>query len=715
MTMVPVYLERCSLGSLAQVLWSLWRRGVVPSRSRPLCVRCCSGSPAGEFALRCLARLGCLTAAGFEYRFEELCNREGDSLYMLLDPHILKVSQDIRDSSFAVDPLVQSLGHRFDLGRLWLYLEKSAGVLVVPLLRRIHAVSWDHRTRGDGEETPYFFTPRLPWRRALESYAASQGVALGWYRSISIRVPWRQIVALLRRVARAVPRSRGGQRPSSQTSAETGSKETMSVAVPYTGKGLSLDLSRNSDLFWQPFASLKPGQLLVIFRDARDPLDRAKLEQLRSASIRAVAVSPSFSGSPELPSWHPTISYSAFFREARRMRGFLVHSLTRGLWTASGRWLVATLCRFIAQSLSWREFFARFNVRIYVDHNDWDRHRLAADQAIADLGGISVAYQRSDEAFPSVFRASSVDVHFAFSSASAESERQSRSTIRDFVGTGYTHDHAFSRVLPRSAALRRTLEERGARFIVCFFDQGSYDDPTRGHSHAFQAENYRFLLEKLLADPTLGLICKPKKPKLLSRRLGPLAVRLDEAIATGRCVVFEGGAVATSSLPCEASQAADVAIGVLAATVALESALAGTPTLLLDREGVRNHPLYSSGLRSTIFSGWEPLWACLERYRQDPASVPGFGSWTPVLEEKDPFRDGRSAERIGAYIGWLADGLGKGRSREQAMEDARERYARVWGADNVIDLRSGAVRRPHHRETGAMPCEADRTLPMAVG
>lgn len=49
------------------------------------------------------------------------------------------------------------------------------------------------------------------------------------------------------------------------------------------------------------------------------------------------------------------------------------------------------------------------------------------------------------------------------------------------------------------------------------------------------------------------------------------------------------------------------------------------------------------------------------------------------MDELDPFRDGRAAQRIGAYLQWLLGGFDAGLDRETVLADAAERYAARWG------------------------------------
>ena len=86
-----------------------------------------------------------------------------------------------------------------------------------------------------------------------------------------------------------------------------------------------------------------------------------------------------------------------------------------------------------------------------------------------------------------------------------------------------------------------------------------------------------------------------------------------------------------------------------------------------------------------VFRGWPELWRTLCAWRVDRSVQPGFGDWSGWLDWYDPFRDGRAAERIGTYIGWLTQALGRGASREEAMAEARQRYTVQWGSNAVVD------------------------------
>ena len=151
-----------------------------------------------------------------------------------------------------------------------------------------------------------------------------------------------------------------------------------------------------------------------------------------------------------------------------------------------------------------------------------------------------------------------------------------------------------------------------------------------------------------------------------------------------------------------------------AATAGIESALAGVPTLLLDREGWSLSPLYRLGVGRVIFSDWETLWnACLEHWTR-PHGLPGLGDWGSQLEAFDPFRDGRAAERMGTYLHWLLEGLKAGLSRETVMADAAERYVQRWGKEHLVRLDGNASHGPTLQHQ-ALAEAADTAVEVASG
>ena len=249
--------------------------------------------------------------------------------------------------------------------------------------------------------------------------------------------------------------------------------------------------------------------------------------------------------------------------------------------------------------------------------------------------------------------------------------------------------------------------EKGAKYIMAYFDENSSDDPRWLIGHQIPREDYTFLLEKVLSESWFGLLIKPKVPgfgpKSLRNRLGPIAELLSSAEATGRCVVYQDrsdGAHQGWDPPVAAALAADVSVhgDLFAATAGMESALAGMKSLLIDRTGWSVSPLYKLGVGQVVFNSWDDLWnACIEQWFKN-SDIPGFGDWSYILQDLDPFRDGKAAERMGTYISWLLEGFDAGLDRDRVMADASHRYGECWGWDKVNFVTSNVPLGDHVSE-----------------
>jgi len=459
------------------------------------------------------------------------------------------------------------------------------------------------------------------------------------------------------------------------------------LVVQHYGQ-LNLDKPElHSDLFFWQQSNFFPEDILVMFNSSRDPLDKMKLEEIKRQKMSAVGLSPGAVTVPEAEIFYhwsgkKELTYSKIERKTF-------------IKTNEEKWLKRQLVYYSAQYNYWFDFFSRYNAKVYLT---WFRysgqHCIIADVMEA-LGGLTAIYQRAFEEFPSATGTIDADINFGFSYANAEIERSGGSCIPYYVTVGYIGDHRFPLLKKQAQEVKNSLQKNGAKYIIAFSDENSADDFRWHTGHEFMRINYEFLLEKLLSDQGLGLVIKPKVPSTLCKRLGPVAELLKQAENTGRCFVFEGGAMHGTYPPAAAALAADVAIhGHLAGvTAGVEAALAGVPTLIIDREGWPISSLYKKlGKDKVIFTDWSSLWQVFQDNFKAPGAISGFGDWSSILKELDPFRDGRAAERVGTYLKWLLDGFKAKLSREKVLALAAERYGNIWGYDKVMNISKGSIK-----------------------
>lgn len=631
---------------------------------------------------RALGRLGALAGVAtspLEFRMMDVRDEHG----LLISLRIYYRDLAEAQADALAEPEFRRWLERHDEGRLPSFLAKTAGTSNETDKNRlwlglyfIQVCAWSLRRSGGG--TAELWIEKSPWSSALIHAAGRAGLqaressgppprlslraaAAFATRGLGFRLRMMHAHGLAAAVARTTP-------PAAPKSARW--------ATEHWGH-LNLDRpEQQSDQFFWRGSPLQGTPGLVVFPTPADPLTAARLATLRENGLDGIAINPGSAAGPELPIFRPT--------RAASPRAF--GALPSG---PMGPWLMRETRRYDELRAFWGELFEREGVRLFATWYKNDANHIAVADAMRDVGGVLALYQRSLESLPTLSLACDTDVHFSWSPALTGLHRAEGSRIRYEVATGFHGDHRFPLLRESGRRLREQLEAAGARRVIALYDENSIDE-TRYHiGHERQRMNYRFLLEKLLVEPWLGLIVKPKAPRTLRKRLGPLAELLAKAEATGRCIIFEGGHLQSSVPPAAASLAADLAVHghIGAGTAAVEAALAGTPAALLDIDGWAISPLYRLGLGKCVFNDWQSLWdAAVEHWRR-PGGVPGFADWSPMIDEIDPFRDGRAAERTGAYLAWLYEGLAAELGRERAMSDAAERYAKAWGAWTVSEVK----------------------------
>ena len=85
-----------------------------------------------------------------------------------------------------------------------------------------------------------------------------------------------------------------------------------------------------------------------------------------------------------------------------------------------------------------------------------------------------------------------------------------------------------------------------------------------------------------------------------------------------------------------------------------------------------------------MFYDLSSLKNAVQQYKENPDANPLLGDVSSVVDQLDPFRDGKASLRIGEYVRWYLDGLDKGLVRDQALKRATRNYADKWGEDKVV-------------------------------
>ena len=360
---------------------------------------------------------------------------------------------------------------------------------------------------------------------------------------------------------------------------------------------------------------------------------------------------------------------------------------SRGIYSKESRLIARILRSYKCAYWYWRGLFVSNNIKVFLTWYRYETQHIAISSAIRDIGGVSVYLPAAFDGWENIEGLTRSDVTFCYSNFGSLVEEKCQSYSEYKIVVGYPRDYATELLKPHALNIRTKLIKNGAKKIIFVIDENSGDDERWHTGHELQRENYKFALEAILDNDWLGVVFKPKVAKTLYARLGPVYELFDKAMLTGRCYIYDEKSIDLTSVPpLLAGLSADLCIhGHLSGgTAALECALAGLPTLLIDREGVPKSKLRELPMGKVVFEDWKTAINLALKYLSCTEVDKEFGSWEKILSELDPYRDGMASIRIGSYLNSLLKGFESGLSRTQALENAATLFAAQWGSDKVI-------------------------------
>lgn len=648
------------------------------------------------------SRLGLLTARwtsrflsakleSFDFHLAELRDQDGDSIWWAALYEDSIALQEHLKGHFEFQKIIKEYQQEnkmllFLTGKLLIFDEHLFGLIKILIFLRVAAQKQDSLRQYPARI--FFLSSERPWAEELKKWAQKRNVDLILIEekfSFNIRKMALKSGALKNFLKKTLYYSMAIkhwlQNRSSQEVPSAGpTSAAPKLAVEFFGHLNLTSPHLQSDLFFCRYSKIPREDVLIYFSYPAYPLTDSKLKEIRSEKMSAVILNSRATKTTEAPLF--------IYRPRRIENGYFKDAHDEGNDPCIRKHLYGQVVNYQEQCDYWVNFFTKYNIKVHVSWYRYEAKCFPLADALRKTGGVGVIYQRSFDHRSNSWHSVAIDVSFGFSRQAFQTVDDPHSIIPYYVIAGYLPDYRFSFVRKDAGMIKSQLRRQGAEKIIAYFDENSGDDPRWTLGHRSTQENYEYLLNKVLQNPKFGLILKPKVPGTLKRRLGEIWSLLEVARATGRCVVLDEGDLLGSHPPATAALAADVVVhGHLhGGTAGIEAALTGTPTLMLDREGWSKSPLYALGEGRVVFKSWNDLWRACRDHWSAPDGMPGFGDWSPMIDDIDPFRDGRAAERMGTYLEWLMEGFKANLPREIVLADAAERYSKIWGKDKVLSV-----------------------------
>jgi hypothetical protein len=621
-------------------------------------------------------------------------DEEAGSLIPKTTEDTMIVCKQICEKEFLKNKIILAFENRFDLKKILLFFnkileEEIKKSIVLCNVVFLHAREEFKRDAG----AVIFYTEHGLWSSYLSDYASQLGIRARKHRTLNFsfnQINFQYVknqlfsIAKYKFIGRIIQFNKFRGRVKGMNSNHDEKNSAPTISALYTGRQATFNLKKRSDFFWFLRSDIPRDRILIYFEKPHLPATEEIASVMKEHGLRFISLSDKATLSGKVPVWSST-------SDAKKERNYLMKLLFKAYFTNFIRinpiplFYFTHMIYFVLKFSYWYDFFKSNNIKINLSPCIFPKTSIPMNLALEKNGGINVAYQYSSLALSSFFQSNYSDVLFAFGPGYRWVFDNNNSVINHTVYCGYVTDYSFKETKEDALIIRNKLLDRGVKFIICYFDENSSDDRMSIIPNSRSTYIYKKLFEWVLDDKTLGLICSPKFPETLFNRMPDLKEMMNKVADTGRYLLMSGHPH-TDNYPSEATQAADLCIGILyGSTTVLESFLTGTPAVFLDMEKLYSYSIYKYGKGRIVFDDLDELYSAIKKYRTNSESIPGFGDLSLWTKDKDPFRDGNASLRIGQYIKWLLAAFNEKKMKNEAIKFANMKYAELWGIENTVE------------------------------
>lgn len=629
-----------------------------------------------------------------EFHLADVCDEKGKLQFFKITEDILNICKKIEKRRLRNENFLKMMGKYFNFEKLLLYYKKVISNEIYEVICFINVAVWYTRERFSeygGKMNIYFFLEKNLWSKDIIDFANKFNIELVEYK-VPIKQVYlktyfplikKQVCLIIKLKVRAISKIIAMKK---KIEIRKQRNFFPCIAVSYNGRNIREDLNKTTDIFWAITAKVPYDRVIMYFSESAYPATQDMIDFMAEKGIKFVALSKQATKVDTVPVWRGTKTLKKMKKKFVKL---IIWNYFKNIIKLNfvSFFYFFNIYYFVLKYSYWYDFFEFNNVRININPDTISKSSIPMNLALQESGGVSIAYQWSNWVGPSIGLSNATDVFFSFGPYYRQIWEKSDSLVNNLIFCGYITDHSFKEVKSDSLKLRKQLFDKGVKFIICYFDENSSDHRMSLITNKRTEHIYRYFLEELLKDETLGIIFKPKYAWSIYQRIAPIKELLEKAKATGRCMFVDGGGFKTDKYPAEFAQVSDLCVGLLlAGTVVLESYLSGSNSVFIDLERLDDDVIYSRGKGKIVFDNLDDLFISIQKYRQNPNSIKGFGDLSEWIEGKDSFMDGNASLRMGMYVNYLIEMFNERKTREESLINANKKYAKIWGEKNVIQF-----------------------------
>lgn len=672
---ITVWLDHCRL----KTVWHLWRL----TRREGHCLKRVHYFGECGRAAQCLLKTWSFFHEGFslqKFPFDLYVHNHGtqESLFWEIWRDRFHLGWEAGRAA-ELERLTKELAPAYDSFSLELYLRRQVAYEQMRPLGLIRLADWNIKKYRLISETHVILWDDSVWEQSLKDYAAKYGLLFyafsgkNYYRWGIIRLVY-AFFKILKFYGHYIFSYFFSQGPKS--AAEIFSPK---IGVFYAQGG---DLLKRSDLYWLPSSGINPRDVLVYFMSPHYIPTKERIASLENLGVQWLSLLPckfnaGFHHSQRLRRY--TISYVRRLGLALKGMGLLLKRV-RTMSSPSRWWQYEKLVWLLDRIAQFEALFVSQNIKVHFGlFSEDDQNMMALHMAGDRVKTVDVYVHWSNH--PEIQLLPGHDVYFCWGPYFQKFFDPIGHGIRRVFFSGYPFDYTFEAVAAEARSARRQLAAHGVRFVLSFFDN-SYHSGWGWFSRESIIEFYQALVQRVLQHPGWGLIIKPKREKSFADSLSPMVHALiEKLVKEGRCLILD-----FKKFPSMAAQASDLAIGFgVFNTPSIETSLAKVKTITYDPSHQRAHPFYKTGYNKIVFDDLKIMLEAIEQFTIDKDVLNGFGDFSSYLPAIDPFRDGKSALRIGEGIKNLFEALAGGKNKEEALQTAARLYREKYGIENVVE------------------------------
>ena len=418
------------------------------------------------------------------------------------------------------------------------------------------------------------------------------------------------------------------------------------------------DPRKVNDLYWYQNGRIEPEQVTLYFERIDRPLTETLYKELTNQGFEVISINSK--QSPFAKSWHP--GHARYIDNIKSMiRLFPLLKMT--ISNKIDDFPLKTI-KLIHSVQYWANFFKDASIRVHMNHSGDAGHiHVVQSLAMSLINGINVRSNYSYTSISALYHSREFHTYFRWGEQPACNTSEKLYSLTT-VQTGYLFDYMFHK------QKRDQIEQKNI-FRIVLFDTTS--------SSKFLLKFYSAFFDLLSTHKHIHLAIKPKKESLDAVKV----LLKEKQLLQDKRIEF----LDRSLRPWDSSQKSDFVVCLGINSAGIEVALFGKKCIYWVQDEYYCEQLESNSSSQLVFRNLNELIEVVRNLSFKTNHSTSIGDHNSIIDQIDPWRDGKAALRINDYFKSFLDELEISGNAKESLSKANEEYATKWGKDKITTYR----------------------------